>query len=312
MVGAHSGGVIALDVGGTKIAGALFDAHRQIIATTQVPTPASAGASAVLDAMAGVVQELRARTSEAISGVGLGVAGVIDPLSAQVSSATDTITGWAGTDLRAELLARTSLEVRAVNDVHAHGLGEALSGAGRGAKEVLLFAVGTGIGGAHLVHGKLLTGVHHVAGHVGHIDSIHAAGLLCSCGQTGHVEAIASGPAIHRHYLRLGGDTRVIDAKAVTALALAGDQLAHQALTTGARAAGRAIASLANVLDPERIIVSGGMSGAGVLWWDLLRQGFAESAIGPVARTEILAAGLGNEAAFYGAASLFWSAEEKE
>lgn len=312
MVIAHSGAVIALDVGGTKIAGALFDAHRHIIATTQVRTPASEGAPAVLEAMAGVVEELRARSNEAISGLGLGVAGVIDPVNAKVSSATDTISGWAGTDLRAELLARTSLEVRAVNDVHAHGLGEALCGAGRGAKEVLLFAVGTGIGGAHLVHGKLLTGVHHVAGHVGHIDSIHAAGLPCSCGQIGHVEAIASGPAIHRHYLRLGGDTRVKDTKAVTALALAGDQLAHQALVTGARAAGRAIASLANVLDPELIIVSGGMSGAGALWWDSLRQGFAESVIGPVAKTKIVAAELGNEAAFYGAASLFWSSKEED
>ena len=312
MAVAHAGAVIALDVGGTKIAGALFDAHRQLIATTQVRTPASEGAPAVLEAMAGVVEQLRARTSEAISGLGLGVAGVIDPVNAKVSSATDTISGWTGTDLRAELMARTSLEVRAVNDVHAHGLGEALCGAGRGAEGVLLFAVGTGIGGAHLVHGELFTGAHHVAGHVGHIDSIHAAGLPCSCGQSGHVEAIASGPAIHRHYLRLGGDSRVTDTKAVTALALAGDQLAHQALSTGARAAGRAVASLANVLDPELIIVSGGMSGAGALWWDLLRQGFAESVIGPVAKSEIVAAELGNEAAFYGAASLFWQPKEKE
>lgn len=157
-----------------------------------------------------------------------------------------------------------------------------------------------------------MTGVHHAAGHVGHIDSIDAAGLPCSCGQTGHVEAIASGPAIHRHYLRLGGDTRITDTKAVTALALAGDQRAHQALATGARAAGRAAASLANVLDPELVIVSGGMAGAGALWWNSLRQGFAESVIGPVAKTGIVAAELGNEAAFYGAASLFWPSTEKE
>ncbi|MGP9605869.1 ROK family protein [Glutamicibacter sp. 287] len=306
-----AGAVLALDVGGTKIAGAVLDSRRQIIATGQVPTPASAGAPAVLDAMAGLVGQLRGKASEEILGLGLGAAGVIDPANAQVTSATDTIAGWAGTDLRTELLARTGLPVRAVNDVHAHGLGEARAGAGRAAKQVLLFAVGTGIGGAHLVNGQLLSGAHHVAGHMGHIDSPLATGLPCSCGRTGHVEAIASGPAIHRHYLRLGGDEGVLDTRELTARAGQGDELARRALHTGALAAGMALASLGNVLDPELIIVSGGMAGAGDLWWQALRAGYAASAIDPLAHTAIVPAQLGNDAAFYGAASLFWPANER-
>ncbi|WP_404291275.1 ROK family protein [Glutamicibacter arilaitensis] len=306
-----AGAVLALDVGGTKIAGAVLDSHRQIIATGQVPTPASAGAPAVLDAMARLVAQLRGKTTEEILGLGLGAAGVIDPANARVSSATDTIAGWAGTDLRTELMHRTGLPVRAVNDVHAHGLGEAHAGAGRDAEQVLLFAVGTGIGGAHLLNGQLHSGAHHVAGHMGHVDSPLAAGLPCSCGRTGHVEAIAAGPAIHRNYLRLGGDQRVADTRELAARAVQGDELARTALRTGARAAGMALASLANVLDPDLIIVSGGMAGAGDIWWHALRAGYADSIIDLLAHTPIVPAQLGNDAAFYGAASLFWSTNER-
>lgn len=301
--------VIALDVGGTKIAGAVLEAGGGILATGQLPTPATAGAGAILDAMAGLAASLRAQVQIPIAGLGLGAAGVIDPRTARVVSATDTLTGWAGTDLAGELLARTGLEVRAVNDVHAHGLGEARFGAGRHASDIMLLAVGTGIGGAHLIDGQLLTGFHQVAGHMGHIDSPHATGLPCSCGRTGHVEAIAAGPAIYRHYQRLADNPVVPDTKAVAELAAEGDEHAVAALRLGGLAAGSAAGSLANVLDPEAVIISGGMASAGPLWWDALREGFAASAIDSVRGIELLPAQLGTEAAFYGAASLFWPNE---
>lgn len=306
-----AGAVIALDVGGTKIAGALLAFPGTILATAQLPTPATAGAEAVLDAMAQVVAQLRAQTDQEIIGLGLGAAGVIDSERVKVTSATDTIAGWAGTELGKEMTARTGLPVKAVNDVHAHGLGEARFGAGRDASEVLLLAVGTGIGGSHLVNGKAHSGAHHVAGHMGHIDSPLAIGIACSCGRTGHVEAIAAGPAIHRNYLRLGGDPAVADTRMVSELATKGDELAARALHTGGLAAGMAAASLANVLDPEVIIVSGGMAGAGKLWWNALHEGFNASVITPLADLGLRPAQLGNDAAFYGAASLFWPATER-
>ena len=95
----------------------------------------------------------------------------------------------------------------------------------------------------------------------------------------GHVEAIASGPGIHRHYLRLGGDRQVADTRQVAARAAEGDERAVEALRTGARAAGMAAGSLANALDPELVIITGGMAGAGEIWWNALREGFADSAI---------------------------------
>ncbi|MGP9528006.1 ROK family protein [Glutamicibacter sp. AOP5-A2-18] len=302
-----TGAVLALDVGGTKIAGAVVHPDGSTGFRAQLPTPAQAGSTAIIEAMASVVAQLQSHCDSVPVGLGIGSAGVIDPHTAKVVSATDTILGWAGTDLSAALGDATGLEVRAVNDVHAHGLGEARFGAGQGADSVMLLAVGTGIGGAFFTGGQLVSGFHHVAGHMGHIDSSYAAGLECSCGRFGHVEAIAAGPGIYRHYQRLANNPDVGDTKAVTTLANSGDQQAHKALYIGGLAAGSAAGSLANVLDPQRIIIAGGMAGAGDIWWDGLRAGFAASAINLVSGTELSAAKLGTDAALIGAASLFWT-----
>ena len=304
-----------IDLGGTKIAAGLVDASGTVLATASAPTPATAGARAVLDAVAALVAELSATEAAAnlhLIGLGLGAAGVIDPGTARVLSATDTIARWAGTDLAAELYTRTNLPVRAVNDVHAHGLGEAWCGAAAGRANVLLLAVGTGVGGSHLLHGVPQTGAHHVGGHMGHFASPLATSVPCSCGRTGHLEAIAAGPGIHRNYLRLGGDPSVPDTRELTARAYAGDAFARRALRTGALAAGIAAGSLANILDPEAIVLSGGMSGAGTLWWDGVREGFAAEAIDPLAHLELLPAALGNDAALIGAAGLFLAPTESK
>lgn len=304
-----------IDLGGTKIAAGLIAADGTVLASASAPTPAKQGAQAVLDAVAALVTELSAAPAAKdvdIAGLGLGAAGVIDAGNARVLSATDTILHWAGTDLAAELLARTGLQVRAVNDVHAHGLGEAWRGAAAGSSNALLLAVGTGIGGSHLLAGIPQTGAHHVGGHMGHFASPLASGVRCSCGRSGHLEAIAAGPAIHRNYLRLGGDPTVADTRELTARAHAGDQLARQALRTGALAVGIAAGSLANILDPELIVLSGGMIGAGSLWWDAVREGFATEAIDPLQHLELLPATLGNNAAIIGAAGLYLAAEPKD
>ncbi|PQZ86994.1 sugar kinase [Arthrobacter sp. MYb227] len=296
-----------IDLGGTKIAAGLVDSGGTVLATTSAPTPATAGAKAVLDVVAALIAALTPSADAELNiiGLGMGAAGVIDAASAKVLSATDTILGWAGTDLAAELYTRTNLPVRAVNDVHAHGLGEAWCGAAAGKDNALLLAVGTGIGGSHLLHGVPQTGAHHVGGHMGHFASPLATGVRCSCGRTGHLEAIAAGPAIHRNYLALGGDSAVADTRDMTARAYAGEDLAIQALHTGGLAAGIAAGSLANILDPELIVLSGGMIGAGDLWWDAVREGFSSEAIDPLQHLIPVPATLGNDAAIIGAAGLF-------
>jgi glucokinase len=232
-----------------------------------------------------------------------------------VVSATDAILGWAGTALTAGLASRLGLDpevVRAVNDVHAHALGEAWAGAAAGTASSLLVAFGTGVGGSFVLDGRPLLGHRYVGGHVGHVASPYAfhegAAVPCVCGGAGHVEAIASGPAIHEAYVRLGGTSPAAEARAVFALAGAGDAIAIQAVGMGAAAAGQAVGGLANILDPEVVVVSGGLSDAGAPWWRPMERALRAELLPALAGLPVLPAKLGNAAAIVGAARLVLTA----
>ncbi|WP_062239179.1 ROK family protein [Brevibacterium epidermidis] len=358
---------VAVDVGGTKIrAGSVIDGR--LAHVRSVPTPATTGARAVLDTIAEVVAAVIAETSgsggdESGSGgaesasrgieygggiagpggagsgcdfawrIGVGSAGVIDPATGVVVSATDSLAGWAGTELTAELTARTGLPVRAVNDVHAHALGEAVAGASRDARSSLLVAAGTGIGGGFITDGRLLTGRNSAAGHIGHVPSAAAAGLACPCGGTGHVEAIASGPAILDTYRRLASEfvepgsptstpahatppssnpaTAPWNTRELAAAASAGDALALRAFDAGARALGSALGGIVNVLSPDLVVIGGGLAEMDTSWWSPLRATFAAELIPAASGTPLVKAELGQDAALIGAAGL-WNDEPGE
>ncbi|MEU3556415.1 ROK family protein, partial [Streptomyces fragilis] len=193
--------VVGLDLGGTKIAAALVGADGTVLVRHTRPTPATGGAEAVLDALAEAAREVRV---PGVTRLGVAAAGVIDPVSGTVTSATDTIRGWAGTALAAGLAARTGLRVACDNDVRAAAATELADLGGDGT--LIYAAVGTGVGGAVAAGGRMLQGAGGVAGHLGHLPSPEADGLPCTCGATGHLEAIAAGPAITAHYARLGGE----------------------------------------------------------------------------------------------------------
>jgi glucokinase len=300
--------VLGLDLGGTKIAGAIVDAEGAISSRQTVATPAQAGPGAVLEATAMLVASLQneaERQNLAIGAVGIGAAGIIDSSRGVVVSATDAIRGWAGTPLTAELTERTGLPSTAINDVHAHALGESWLGAGANADTVLFIGMGTGVGGGYVVRGECLQGATHTAGHVGHFGSPYALEnglpLPCSCGGAGHVEAIASGPAIHATFRRLGGELAT-DTRGVYRLAAAGDTLAAVAVERGAAAAGHAIGGLVNILDPHIVVIGGGLAFAGPLWWDAMETSARQELLPPVANVPIVSAQLGGTAAIQGAA----------
>lgn len=375
---------VAVDVGGTKIrAGSVIDG--ELAHVRSVPTPAIAGAQAVLDTIAEVAAAVIVETSgsrgaesgsggsdpgggvavgtsleSAVSGepaglgeagshsdfawrIGVGAAGVIDTTTGAVVSATDSLPGWAGTDVVSELTARTGLPVRAVNDVHAHTLGEAAAGASSGTRSSLLVAAGTGIGGGFISGGRLLTGRNSAAGHIGHVPSAAAAGLDCPCGGNGHVEAIASGPAILETYRRLvegstepghGQSERAAQGQSpvsspasakpcdsftptftpapvpantreLAAAASAGDALALRAFDIGARALGSALGGIVNVLSPEVVVIGGGLADMDETWWAPLREAFAAELIPATSGTRLVKAELGQDAALIGAAGLW-------
>lgn len=311
--------VIGVDLGGTKTAAGLVDAVGTLHAVESRPTPATEGAAAILAAAVGLVSSLlvqaRALGLEPVA-VGIGSAGVINSRDGSVVSATDSLTGWAGTPLAAHLAGQAGLPAYAVNDVHAHNLGEHWKGASAGADSSLLVAVGTGVGGSLILAGEPHLGARAVAGHVGHLASPYAYDdgggshdqnplpLPCSCGRAGHVEAIASGPSILNLYRRLAGEAAsgAGSARDVAARAAGGDPAAGRAFTLGAAAAGQAVGGLANVLDPSVVVIGGGVSAAGDLWWKPFLASLHAELMDPLAGLPVVPATLGSGAALVGAA----------
>ena len=261
--------------------------------------------------VAALAEELLDEES-ALVGVGIGTAGVVDARTGTIVSATDTFADWPGTPLAAlirEALADrlpADAPVAVQNDVDAHATGEYLHGAAAGASSALVVAVGTGVGAGIVLDGVPVRGAHHVAGELAHLPIPGAAHLRCPCGRSGHLEALGSGIGLHRHYLSLGGDAGLRDARGVAAAAGTGDSLAVRAVQDSAAAVGRALAGAASLLDPERIVITGGVPRIGELWWDSLRAAFHAEAIDALHDTPILPGTLGDDAPLRGAAASAW------
>jgi len=271
---------VAVDIGGTKTSAALVGPSGRVGPVTVRPTPAAEGAAAVVATVVGLVRELA--THDTV-GVGIGAAGVVDAATGTIVAATDHIADWAGTPLGGLVTEATGRPTAVVNDVHAHALGEAVGGAGRGRVSFLLVAAGTGLGGAFVLGGRVVTGSRGAAGHLGHVPCPEATGLPCACGGVGHLECVAS-----------GGGVRALSRTRGTAAAL----------DVSARALGAAVGGWVNTLDPEAVLLTGGLTGAGEAWWHTVRAA-AEGTMVPATRAcPIRPAELGARAALVGAASL--------
>ncbi|MBT1173227.1 ROK family protein [Bifidobacterium sp. MA2] len=305
---------LTFDIGGTKIASGLVrlprdpDGAPEVTDVTSIPTLPERGGDDILERLLRLASDrLRAcRESDIpIAGVGIGSAGVVDIESGVILSATDLIPGWAGQRIAEAFAGITDLPFRMVGDVGAHGLGESTYGAGRGHRRVLSVGVGTGIGGAIVDDGRLVVGAHGVAGHIGHMSHGLGDGVPCSCGATaGHIEPVASGTGLGTLYNRMRpeGVDPVPDGKAVSDLVAAGDAFAARVMAVSARALGECLAGACNLLDPDAVVVSGSVAGAGEVWWDALREGFAAGALPLVAPTPLLPGALGGAAPLIGAA----------
>jgi glucokinase len=318
---------LAVDLGGTKIAGALVDRSGQVGPVRTVPTPAQDGPDVVVRAVGRLLEHVLhdgwpggpegvvATDGDAgtrVRAVGVGTAGVVDVPAGTIVSSTDTFTGWAGTHLGAEVRAAASallhrdVPVHVQNDVDAHALGESWRGAAAGARSALVVAVGTGIGAGVVLDGTVLRGAHHVAGELGHLPIGGADHLRCPCGRPGHLEALGSGAGMRRHYAWLSGDGSVLDARGVVALAQAGDRTARQAVRESAAAVGRGIAAVVTVLDPEVVVVSGGVAEAGVLWWRPMEHALRAELVDVLEDVPVVPGRLGVAAPLLGAAASAW------
>jgi glucokinase len=296
---------IGIDVGGTKIAAGLVRDNGELDHRTSVRTPAVAGRGAIMSAIADVCALLMARCpgDRPVLGVGVGTSGVVDHRRGRVVCGSANLIGWEGTEVAAELAARVHVPVAVDNDGNTFALAEHRFGAGRNLTDALYITVGTGVGGALILNDQLVRGSHHTAGEVGHFPVL-GADLPCSCGGTGHLEAVASGPAMTANYWRQAGGIPAGDLPEIAQRAESGDLLARSVLAHGATALGRALAGMVNILDPQRVVIGGGVATIGDPYWLPLRQAFQADLLPSAALVPLWPAALGTDAGIIGAATL--------
>lgn len=292
--------VLAVDVGGTKLAAAPVHPDGSIGTLVTRPTP-SGDAEAVWAALATVVTE--AIGDGDVSGAGIGSAGPLDAVAGTVSPVN--ILAWRGFPLRDRLAALLEgRPVVLVNDAVAGAVGEYHYGAGRGVRAMLGMVVSTGVGGGLILDGRVYAGRTGNAGHIGH-TVVDIDGDPCPCGARGCVETITSGPAMVRWALRNGWKGAASNGEALAASARDGDPVALAAFERSARALGAGIASAAALCDLDRVVIGGGVARA----WDLLEPPLATSlgtyaGLAFVRRVEIARSELDGQAGLLGVAAL--------
>ncbi|MYT75065.1 MULTISPECIES: ROK family protein [unclassified Streptomyces] len=302
----HMDLVAALDIGGTKIAGALVDHQGRILARTQRPTPAQENGETVMGAVEAVLAELTASELWPRTGaVGIGSAGPVDRSAGTVSPVN--VPGWREFPLVERVAAATGgLPVELVGDGVAITAAEHWQGAARGHDNALCMVVSTGVGGGLILNGELHPGPTGNAGHIGHI-SVDLDGDPCPCGARGCVERIASGPNIARRALADGwqpgpdGDTT---AAAVAAAARAGDPIAAASFARAAQALAAGIAATATLVEVDIAVIGGGVAKAGDVLFDPLRRALRDYAtLSFVQRLTVVPASTGTDAGLVGAAA---------
>ncbi|MBP6187068.1 MAG: ROK family glucokinase [Rhodoluna sp.] len=273
---------VGIDIGGTKIAAALVDESGQILREARVATPMGHG-DEIVKAVVALVEELAA--GESVIGVGVAAAGFIDAQQAKVLYAPNL--SWRNYPFKAKLEALLPYEVIIENDANAAGWAEFRYGAGRGTKNMTMLTIGTGVGGAVIADSKMLRGGFGIAGELGHIRVV-PDGRLCGCGAHGCIEQYGSGTALLRAARELADSSEESGSRLrelrEEAGELTGEQV-YQAILEGDAGAlrllrelgawlGQTIASLSAVLDPELVVIGGGVSSAGELLLEPIREAY--------------------------------------
>ncbi len=312
--------VVGVDMGGTKILSAVIDAEGNILETAKLSTKAAEGTSAVMDRIAESIQKAidKSGVNEAsIEAIGIGAPGPLDPATGVVIFAPNL--GWRDVPLKAELEARTDIPTFVDNDVNVGTLGEHVFGAAQGVQNVVGIFVGTGIGGGIILNGELFHGASKTAGEVGHII-VKAGGPRCGCGTRGCLEAIASRTAMAKQFRKAiekkgkksvltkltNGDLSIIRSGVLVKAIQANDKLTLKVFKKVTRYLGIGVGSIVNFLNPDMIVLGGGVVEAlDDTFIDNIRR-YAEKYALPntLSGVEIVRAKLGDNSGILGAAAL--------
>jgi glucokinase len=304
---------IGLDIGGTKIAGGVVTAAGEVLERTRVPTP-PADEAATLAAMVAVVDGLRARHPE-VDAIGVGAAGMVEWPRGRLRWAPHNT--YRRLELRRLLHERTGLPTVVDNDATAAAWAETRFGAGAGTDDLVLVAVGTGIGGGLVLDGAVYRGAAGFGGEVGHMI-VAPDGDACDCGNRGCLEAMASGSALGRaaraaaardpggRLATLAGGPQRVTGETVFQAAKEGDQAAIALFERTGYWLGIGIASLITIFDPDVVVVGGGLAAAGDLLLAPARASMERYVFGRAHRElpPVAPARLGADAGLVGAATL--------
>jgi len=300
---------VSVDIGGTQMRAAAYLADGlQPLRLEKTPTH---GQGPVYDRLEQLIAAVWPADGQ-VSAIGVACPGPLDP-RAGVVIASPNIPEWRDFPLGERLRARFGVPLAVGNDANLAGLGEWQYGAGRGHDDVLYLTISTGIGGGVISAGRMLEGAHGLAAELGHV-MVLPGGPRCGCGQQGHIEALASGPAIAR-YVReqqaLGAETSLplegeLTARQVADAAAAGDPLARAAFERAGHFLGVAIASYLHMFDPSIVILGGGVSKSGALLLDPTLGSLRQHVMDPayLDGVTVTTAALGDNAGLLGALAL--------
>ena len=301
-----------IDIGGTTVKCGLFNVKGDILEKWEIPTRTENNGVNILPDVAATIDakiQEKGIARDTIAGVGVGIPGPVNEEGAVICAVN---LHWGYVELEKELEKLTGLTVKAGNDANVAALGEMWKGGGAGYHNVVMVTLGTGVGGGIIVNGKIVTGTHGAGGEIGHVHVEDDEHESCNCGNQGCLEQYASATGIarlEREWLEKSDEPSVlrdreISAKAVFDAVKEGDALAKKVADEFGAYLGKAVASMTAILDPEVIVIGGGVSKAGTFLTDWIDRYYRE--LTPISENkgEVRLATLGNDAGIYGAARL--------
>jgi len=313
---------IGIDLGGTAIKGAIIGETGIIGDVTRVPTEANKGGQQVMSNILTLIDDLvkkSGRPASSFIGVGIGTPGFVGS-DGTILGGAENLPGWKGTQIYAPITEKFGLKVSGANDVTAVALSELMFGAGRGVKNIVCFALGTGVGGGIVTDGKLYKGTHGMAGEIGHIV-VETDGVQCPCGQKGCVERYASATGIVQIAVEMSkkaSDSELtpfatavrsnpaeVTSKMVYEHVAMADAIALKVHHKACDMLGRAVGIMINALSPDRVVLGGGVMMAGEIILDAVKT-YASRHCWPAIfeRCEIVPAQMGEDAGVMGAGAL--------
>jgi predicted NBD/HSP70 family sugar kinase len=291
-----------IDLGGTKIEGAIADTARpgRALRRLRVPTGSERGYDHIIGQVVTLVERLELESGlTRPPAIGFATPGTVEPATGVMKNCnTVALNGRA---LRDDLAKSLGVEVRLANDANCFALAESLMGAARGRGVVIGLILGTGVGGGIVVNGRVLEGLHGIAGEWGH-NPMRGERTPCYCGRDGCVETVISGPALERYHRERTGES--VRLEEIAARTSRGDAAAEATIARLREKFGEAIAAVINIIDPDAIVVGGGVGNIDALYDDATRRAVERHLFSPELRTELLRPMLGDSAGVFGAALL--------